>query len=200
MLLETPRPKRLLKFRLAGAPSFKLYVRALSSHQLADAPGDFIPYLLQQAVVLQNGSLAFSSPEKLSEILSVVEFKNFSTEVLNALSEISPMFNYCEAKEWNEKLEEGARHGSNFALTNSLGMCFNLMVLPDRIITQDHPEWFFNIPRNDLLDCHWMAYWSARKVYRESVLDGSEKDKIDSLKREQEGKIKWKHPTTNNQA
>lgn len=183
-LLATPRPKQALQFRLSGLPNVDLFVQAVGSHEIAYSGSNLIAYVLSKCLVLRNGRPAFSSPGKINELLSISEFRRLSQEALDVLAQISPMFSFVDYKEWNAKLDEGARHSSNFLLTHSLGMCFTLAVLPDKIVTQDHPELYFAIPRNQLLDCHWMAYWAARKVYKELVLGaGSDKDTIEDLKK-----------------
>lgn len=171
-LLATPRPKQALRFHLSAAPEVELIVQAVSSHELADGPSkNILAHMLSKCVVLKSGRPAFSSADRLVNLLSMSEFKQLSQEAFEVLSRISPMVSYVDCKEWSAKLEEGARHSTNFMLTHSLGMCFDLIVMPDRVITQDYPERFFAVPRNQLLDCHWLAYWAARKVYKETALD-----------------------------
>lgn len=200
LLLETPRPKQALEFKITGV-SNTLYVQALSSHEVADLSNDNLSaQILTKCLVLKSGKPAFSSAEKLGSVLSMAEFKELNREVSQVMSTISPMLGYCDQAAWNQKLEEGAKHPSNFSLVYSLGMCFDFIVLPDKIISKDHPETFFGIPRKELLDCHWMAYWSARKIYKEMVLgEGNEQQTVEDLKKITKGEKLWATlPTTQN--
>lgn len=181
-LLQTPRPIKPLSTQLMG---FSLQVQAISFADIADAFGtDQIDYHAIQQSVLIKGKPAFSTVEAVKR-LSPTEFRKLRAEVLSTLEQISPMIHVSDPAKWNKILEAGARHSSNFIITQSLGSCFDVIALPTRIITKDRPEDYFGIPRKDLLDCHWMAYWCAKRVYQEQLFqDKTEEQVINEAKKE----------------
>lgn len=178
-LLELPRPRRLLKFRLSNAPKTKLYVRALAAHELPiEEAGNFETKLVISCLTLENGKPAFSSADALSDCLSARELKALSRDCLTALLDIGPIFIYCDYAAWMQKLEEGASHPSNYVVTHALGSSFDMVVLPDKTVIIDHPDQYFGVPKNQLLDCHWFAYWAARKVYKSSIFKEQSAEEI----------------------
>ena len=169
-LLELPRPKKLLKFRLQESPKTKLYVKALAAHEMPiDDPTEFDAQVIVKCLVLENNKPAFSSAEGLLSCLDRREVKIISKECLEALLDIGPIFIYCDFEAWMTKLEEGAKHPINYTAMNALGGCYDLVTLPDKAIFIEHPEQYFGVPKNQLLDCHWFAYWAARKVQTANI-------------------------------
>lgn len=165
MMLVTPRPKKLLKFSIMDIP---LYVQAITSSEVFDINSkdlEFTADYINQALRLKDGSRVFSSGSKIINTLTSSEFQSLSSEVYEVLSEISPLFHLCDYEAWRKKLTSGANHNSNYMIRLSLGSCVSFTLTSDRIINHDHPERYFNIPRNELLDCHWMAYFAARDIY-----------------------------------
>lgn len=170
-LLATPRPKRLLNFKLEN---IRLYVQGLAFSEIADidsSGNEYIADIASACLVLENGKRAFSSGNSMATILSWSEFRKLTDETYRTLIEISPMLHSCDYAAWKAKLESGAAHPSNFIITNALGNCLSFTVLPTKVITHDHPEHYFNIPKKELLDCHWMAYWAARSIFKNNVFN-----------------------------
>lgn len=165
MMLVTPRPKKLLKCNIMNIP---LYAQAISSNEIVDINSkniEFTADYISSSLRLQDGSKAFSNGSSIINLLTVSEFNSLSAEVYDVLAEISPLFHLCDYDAWRKKLSAGANHNSNYMIRLSLGSCVSFTLASDRTINHDHPERYFNIPRNELLDCHWMAYFAARDIY-----------------------------------
>lgn len=118
----------------------------------------------------------FLLEKKVINSLSLGEFNRLRYEANKVLEEISPFLYRGDYKSWMEKLSIGASHPSNFLVAKSLGSSFTFTVLPTLLITHDHPELYFDIPRKELLDCHWMVYYAASKIYKENLLKDNKTD------------------------
>ena len=168
-LLETPRPIRKLNFQLMD---LDLYVQSLSSSELHDchllSNENTNSAIISKCLVLKNRKKAFSSYQSVKKI-SKTEYDKLKEEVFNHLLEISPIYNFIDLADWYNKLKEGAKHTSNYTIVQGLGSACDLISLPDRVIFKDKPEEWFDIPRKELIDCHWIAYQAARKVYKDTI-------------------------------
>lgn len=173
-LIQLPRPTKTIAFRLQQAKEIPLKVKAISSLELMElqnkakeTKSSLDTQLLISTLTLLNGKPAFSSMEKIKSIITMTEYETLLRQVSEALDEISPTFITADYDEWIAKLKRGADHPSNWMLTHSLGGCFVPHVLGDKVLTLDHPEHFFGVPKNQLLDGHWMAYIAARFIYQQ---------------------------------
>lgn len=167
LLLETPRPKKDITFRLAAAPQLQLSVQALSSLELQTCKHN--DQLILKTLMLEN-QVAFSSIKNL-EFLTYREYQLLYREIIATLEIISPTFLNCEVSSWIDILTQGAQSYLNFLPMHSLGQCFQYSAIGSVLLCQDFPERYFNLPRNQLLDGHWLAYLAAKKVYKQRNLN-----------------------------
>lgn len=185
ILIQTPRPIRKMKFELLN---YQLYVQAISSVEISDNKSDFENNIILKSVVFKDYSPVFSSINSIKNLMEP-EYNKLKDETFFILSEISPILHLIDAKDWYPKLEAGARHPSNYLIMRMLGNSYQTIQMADKIVTKDTPEEYFNIPKKELIDCHLMAYWAAKKVYQEPILkDNSttnEADFINALKQQQ---------------
>ena len=177
-LAQAPRPRALLEFDLKPilGISLSVYVQALGSWQIL--PGIAKSAIMALSLVNQDFEPIFSSVAQLEDSLIESEYRMLFYEVNKALEQISPMIGYCNQAEIMKRLIQGAQHPTNYIITRSLGNCTSYEVVGDRVITREHPETFFGVPRWSLVDGQWMAYWAAHKVYSENLFgDAKEKEK-----------------------
>lgn len=179
-LAQSPRPRAKLEFNLnevLGIPSsVRLYVQALGSWQVL--PGIPKSDVMALALVHEDYKSVFATVAQLEDNLIESEYRLLFYEVNKTLESISPMIGYCNQAEIMKQLIEGARHPTNYMVTRSLGNCTSYEVVGDKVITREHPETFFGVPRWQLVDGQWMVYWAAHKVYSENLFgDVKEKEK-----------------------
>jgi hypothetical protein len=173
LLLTTPRPKQPLKFRIGES---RLYLQAISSAEIADIESKNTEYeadIISKCLLLSSGKKAFSSGLSIMNLLRASEFKQLNDEVFEILGRINPMIITCDYKAWMAKLESGAKHPSNYITCRALGGSVSFTLAPNKTIIHDHPEQYFNIPKKELLDGHWMAYLAARRIYLDDVFKES---------------------------
>ncbi len=172
-LLELPRPIKKISFRLNQAKEVPLLVKAFSSEELANTITlcerekiNLDSQILVSNLILINNKPAFSSVDKLKNIITMTEYDTLLRQVSQVLDEISPTFSTSDQDAWMSLLKKGANHPSNSLLVHSLGSCYTPHVIGEKLLILDKPQEYFGVPKNQLLDGHWMAYIAARFIYQ----------------------------------
>lgn len=168
-LLVIPRPIKEINFRFNQLPGKKIFVEALSSAELDSlikTSTNFQLELMVKCLKLSNGNSVFSCADNIEKILLLQEFNKLQREINQALLEISPTFLNSDYSAWTEKLMIGAQHPSNFFDSHSLGSAISYSNLGNNILQQDHPEIYFGVARNKLIDAHWFVFNAAKKIYK----------------------------------
>jgi hypothetical protein len=145
-----PRPQVAI---VSPWPEVDLFVRALGSAEIeADD-------LTAHAVVDRRGKKLFS--KELLDRLNPRELKLIRSGVERVLFTEFPCLGLTDLRPWRRVLSEGARHVENqvvtYALGNSVDHGFGGAV-------SERPDRYFGVPLIQLIDCHWMAFWEARKA------------------------------------
>lgn len=162
-LLQTPRPMEKIDFTFSHAKDLSLYVKALTSNDFFECKRN--EQIIQKCLYLSNNKPAFIDTNNL-EFLTYREYQLLFNQIIEKLFSISPFFVIIDYDAWMDILIKGANHNLNYFTVHSLGQCFQYTNLATTLIIQDFPERYFSIPRNELLDGHWMAYLAAKKVYK----------------------------------
>ncbi len=175
LLCGAPRPRLPLSLRLDVDPDCQLYVCGLRGHEesaAVDAAEGIEPEesrisrILSELIVMSlhtDDGPVFRSVDDMGG-LELPEFGALVVEVSARLSVVSPFFarrSEDEATQWDNVLEQGARHPSNV----------NDMVLMAQAVEHGYgrltprPDIYWGIPLCQLTDGQLMAYRAARTVY-----------------------------------
>jgi hypothetical protein len=166
LLLQVPRPTALLRVRLDVDMSRELYARALHPLEWAevfDAKGgaERRQMLIAQALCDRNGRRMFQPGDV--EHLTSAEFVRLYAETNRVLGVIGPNDRLSDRGAWVATLKAGAR--DNLSVSRSLGNCFESYKLAPHFC----PERYFGIPRNELLDGHWMAFDACLSLVADDI-------------------------------
>lgn len=174
--LTQRHPERALDYRIPGAESFALRVRAVRSTALAalfdeadGGPAELRTSTVSSALLvlcLRSGEVpALSSADDLGGLPSPVVDALWSAS-LEALGAICPTYSLSNVRTWSRALEDGARDPSNVHDAFALAGCVD--VGPTGA-TVPRPDRYWGCPTGDLLDGHWMAFRAARAVYLDAI-------------------------------
>lgn len=173
-----PRPRREFTIELSGVGRVRLFVRAIGSAEWvrlhralvesfekknARGEAEYLAALVED----DDGARALSP----SDVLSLYEAEQalLFVEASRALRAISPTYASADIGAWLARLKEGAHALENLCDAISFGGCVDVSFGVGRgaVHVREEPETFINIPRRELLDCHWLAYHAARRVVAE---------------------------------
>lgn len=164
LLCATPRPMVALRVRFRFASDQQLFCRALHPREWLeweDTDDDLETVVITNALCDEKGQPLLGRESVF--LLTDAERETVFVECIDALNRIGPSYQRppsirCDIDAWQSALERGAE--ANPSITLSLGTIFEGGV--DRLVSV--PERYFNVPRAELLDGHWMAYRAAREV------------------------------------
>lgn len=170
------RPERAIRYRIRGAESVPLIVRALtaSSEALAlDASAALYPDEAETDLRAQAGAMevlaralwtpsgpAFASVREMAALVDD-EIRDLADEVREVLADICPSGRRSDLVRWSQVLLEGAAHPSNLGDAHALSCCVDpiygggLVPRPDR---------YWGAPFSELCCGHWLLFTSARKA------------------------------------
>ena len=160
-----------LTYRIAGAEHIGLSVRALRSseyveivrHEWPELPAALIVTALQ----LDTGEPAFTDPAQVLA-LPERELLGLAVAVREGLHRISPTAAISNVAAWEARLAEGCETPSNFYDAWALGGCVDVSWGMGRkaVHVTYSPERWFGVPQRELIDCHWIAFFSAMRMRR----------------------------------
>lgn len=177
--LLAPRPAWPVRFSFEGVEEHALRARALSSAEwvrlhraiavagdrgAARAEADLLASVLEDG----NGARVFGTPEDVLD-LHPWETIGLVDATYRALEVVSPTMAGANMKAWITYLRDGAMARENLQDAISLGGCHSISwgFGKGAVHVRDEPEQWFGIPRRDLLDAHWFAYYAAVKAFNE---------------------------------
>lgn len=184
-LLERPRPRWPLKFRVPCAPDIQLYAVALRGIEHAEAleanegaeeaqgqaDGEQLTVtaiaadLVARAVHTRRGRAFSGAAEVL--MLRGDEVAVLGLDVLNALHRISPTYQQSNVDAWRMALKEGAQHPSNFH--EALTMYRSCDRVGMNGVAYERPDRYFGMPMCEMTDGHLMAYSAAVELVNNMV-------------------------------
>ena len=169
-LLQRPRPKWPLEFRVKGVEHIPLHVVGMRSIEAADLHEGLSEIEIREIRGYESAARvialcahtrkgrAFTSAEEVM-MLSSLEVNELGWEITRALQYCSPTFRRSDTKAWSLALREGAEHMSNFY--ESLTMYRSC----DRVgmdgVISERPDRYFGIPMCELTDGQLMVFSAA---------------------------------------
>lgn len=122
--------------------------------------------LIARVVVDADCRPAFDPPSLLRELYDH-ELDRLIESAYAGLSIVSPTYASCNVGEWIEYLKEGSLAPENWMDMFSLAGCHSVSFGMGKgaIHVEHKPEAYFGVPRNELLDCHWLAYRGALRAH-----------------------------------
>lgn len=173
-LLVDPAPRAPLAYRLPlpDGEDVPLEVRplpalemgaALATAALVTAPelrGSRYTRELTSRCLWTPEGRAFGSADEVG-VLDPLELRELADQVLDALATIGPTYARSDWQAWQEILTRGAKEPTNRSTAISLAGCADY----GHGAVVFRPEWFWGVPRCQLLDGHWMVYRAARKAW-----------------------------------
>lgn len=187
-LIELPFPTYpLQKFKIQGWNK-QLYVKAISSIELDRYKDDIANLIINTVLIRKNNSWqrAFTSKKSLNNLFTYPELNLLYNEALHIINEISPTL-ISTTNIQVEKIKEGLNDPTNKLICTSLGNCFSIEIIGDKIRFKDQPELYYDIPRKELLDCHWIVYYQARNIQLKETFPETNKtdeEKMQELKKQ----------------
>lgn len=175
LLLSRPRPSWPIQYRIRGAESVQLTVRALRSieeAEAADAAGDLpaearISAAARHLVtrcLYTDGAPVFASAEEAG-LLTDGEFLALWQHIDPALAVCSPSYQRSDLMAWDKRLQLGAWDSLPEAMI--LASCVDMSVGLGGVCTVERPDRYFGVPVADITDGQRMAYRAAREVVRQ---------------------------------
>lgn len=177
LLIAKPRPWLELDFRIRGAEDIPLHVRGLRCVEegaIYDAVADVEPDEVRTSrFMLEYVSFAlYAGQERVFDSagavgqLHALELTRLGSEVLRALSVISPSFARSERDPWMVKLCEGAK--ATFNIHEAALMADSAdVVLGKEAYPLKRPDRYFGMPVSELTDGQLMAFHAGVKVIKE---------------------------------
>jgi hypothetical protein len=164
-------PEQALDYRIPGAESFPLRVRAVRAAEiglLLDAADEGVEELrgsrvstaLLAKVLWTGGAPTFRHADELGG-MDGGDVGELWDAALRALGKICPTYSLSDSTAWGRVLEAGAREPSNLHDAFALALCVDHgtgAVTP-------RPDRYWGCSPAELLDGHWMIWRAARAVY-----------------------------------
>jgi hypothetical protein len=158
-------PSAPLSFKFSFQHS-ELVATALPALDVAScfdaAPEVALPSLMARSL-RADGLLAFHGPDEILE-LTEAKYETLAKEFLGVFIRICPVVSRCDAKAWLDVLEKGASHNSNEVASSLLGTSYECFNDSRNIRIVDRPDLYFGVPKQELLDGHWLCYRAARRL------------------------------------
>ncbi len=123
--------------------------------------------LIAAAVVLDDGSPAFSSAEQVARLLSEREASRLFTATFAVLNRISPIYGRSDTGAWHARLLQGAKDSRNIHLAARLGRCIDISFGASVGEIMHRPERYFGGVQADLTDGQWLVFRAARALVQE---------------------------------